>query len=314
MSVTTTCRAPVKRAIAVAMMPMGPAPVMSTSSPTMLKARAVCVALPNGSRIEAMSSGIESGSLKVLSAGIARYCANAPGRLTPTPTVLRHRWRRPARQLRQYPQVMWPSPETRSPILNPRTSCPISTISPTYSCPTCIGTGIVFCAQSSQFQMCRSVPQIAVLRMRIMTSLCPISGFLRRVSVRPGARSSFASAFIARILNDAERFADLREGCHRAVDLLGRVRGAHLRADARLALWHHRVGEADHVHAFREQRIGHPRGERRVAEHDGDDRMLARHQGEAERGHRVAEALTVLAHAPAQRLAFGARQQLEHLE
>ena len=37
-------------------------------------------------------------------------------RLTPTPSVLRQRWRVPARQLRQWPQVMCPSPETRSPI------------------------------------------------------------------------------------------------------------------------------------------------------------------------------------------------------
>ena len=58
---------------------------------------------------------------------------------------------------------------------------------------TTIGTGIVFCAQSSQFQICRSVPQIAVLRIRIMTSLCPTSGFLTRVSVSPGARPPLAA-------------------------------------------------------------------------------------------------------------------------
>ena len=44
--------------------------------------------------------------------------------------------------------------------------------------------------------MWMSVPQIAVFRIRIITSLCPTSGLLTRVSVRPGARSSFASAFI----------------------------------------------------------------------------------------------------------------------
>ena len=46
----TMWRAPQCRAMATAMMPMGPAPVMSTSSPTTLKASAVCVALPK--RIE----------------------------------------------------------------------------------------------------------------------------------------------------------------------------------------------------------------------------------------------------------------------
>ena len=159
------------------MMPIGPAPVISTSSPTRLNDSAVCVALPNGSKIDARSSEMSSGILNALNAGITRYSANAPSRLTPTPTVLRHRWRRPARQLRQKPQVMWPSPDTRSPIAKPRTSWPMSTISPTYSWPTCIGTGIVLRAHSSQFQMCMSVPQIAVLRIRIITSLWPTSGF-----------------------------------------------------------------------------------------------------------------------------------------
>jgi len=42
------------------------------------------------SRIEATSSLIDSGSLKALNAGITRYSAKQPGRLTPTPTVLRH--------------------------------------------------------------------------------------------------------------------------------------------------------------------------------------------------------------------------------
>ncbi len=81
----TTWRAPQCRAIETAMMPIGPAPVMSTSSPTRLKARAVWVALPNGSRMEAISSSMAFGSLKTLDAGSVRYSANAPGRLTPTP-------------------------------------------------------------------------------------------------------------------------------------------------------------------------------------------------------------------------------------
>ncbi len=67
-----------------------------------------------------------------------------------TPTVLRHRWRRPARQLRQCPQVMWPSPETRSPGAKPATSPPTSTTSPANSWPIVIGTGMVFRDQSSQ--------------------------------------------------------------------------------------------------------------------------------------------------------------------
>ncbi len=127
------------------MQPMGPAPVMSTSSPTTSNLRAQWVALPKGSRKAAMSSEMSGGSLKALLAGRSRYSAKQPGRLTPTPTVLRQRWRLPARQLRQWPQVMWPSPETRSPAAKPLTSLPTSTISPTNSWPTCIGTGMVRC-------------------------------------------------------------------------------------------------------------------------------------------------------------------------
>ena len=59
------------------MMPMGPAPVISTSSPTMLKARAVCVALPNGSRMLAMSSVTASGSLNALLAGMTQVFGEA---------------------------------------------------------------------------------------------------------------------------------------------------------------------------------------------------------------------------------------------
>ena len=98
----------------------------------------------------AMSSPISSGSGKALTAGIAKYSAKQPGRFTPTPTALRHRWRRPARQLRQWPQLTWPSPETRSPIAKPATSVPSSAISPTNSWPTVIGTGMVRRDQSSQ--------------------------------------------------------------------------------------------------------------------------------------------------------------------
>ena len=254
MSVMTTCRAPTWRATAPAMMPIGPAPVISTSSPTRLKDSAVCVALPNGSKIAASSSGMSAGILKALKAGIARYSAKAPARLTPTPTVLRHRCRRPARQLRQKPQVMWPSPDTRSPISNPLTSLPSSAISPTYSWPTWSGTGSVFCAQSSQFQIWQSVPQIAVFLMRISTSFGPTSGFATSVRVRPGARSSLAMAFIVGFLmillsNDSKGFAGLDEAGDGAVDVVGRMAGAHLGTDPRLALGHDRIGESYDVNA-----------------------------------------------------------------
>ena len=68
-SVMTTCRAPTWRATAPAMMPIGPAPVISTSSPTRSKASAVWTALPSGSRIAPSSSSTSSGKGTMLNAG-----------------------------------------------------------------------------------------------------------------------------------------------------------------------------------------------------------------------------------------------------
>ena len=115
MSVITTLRAPARRATKAPMMPMGPAPVTSTSSPTRSKLSAVCTALPNGSKIAATSSGTSSGIGTTFDSGTQRYSAKLPGRCTPTPSVLRQRCPLPARQLRQTPQVMCPSAETRWP-------------------------------------------------------------------------------------------------------------------------------------------------------------------------------------------------------
>src|SRR5436190_20399418 len=59
-----------------------------------------------------------------------------------------------------------------------------------------IGTGMVFCAQSSQLQMCRSVPQIDAFNTRISTSSLPTSGTGTSSSHRPGSRLVFTTAFI----------------------------------------------------------------------------------------------------------------------
>src|SRR5436309_14259188 len=98
---------------------------------------------------------------------------------------------------------------------------------------------MVFCAHSSQFQMCRSVPQIAVLRIRIMTSLCPTSGFFTRVSVRPGARSCLANSFTCEFLVEpsaahSQGRPDPSKRPYRAVELLGGLPGAHSPAESEL--------------------------------------------------------------------------------
>ena len=49
--------------------------------------------------------------------GMARCSPNAPGQFTPTPSVFRAKCPLPARQFRQSPQTISPSPETRWPTL-----------------------------------------------------------------------------------------------------------------------------------------------------------------------------------------------------
>ena len=78
-SVMTTLRAPMWRTIAVAMMPIGPAPVISTSSPTTSKRSAVCVALPNGSSTAATLSSMCAGTTKTFSAGIDDVLGESAG-------------------------------------------------------------------------------------------------------------------------------------------------------------------------------------------------------------------------------------------
>mmetsp|Transcript_32430 Transcript_32430/g.82304 ORF Transcript_32430/g.82304 Transcript_32430/m.82304 type:complete len:243 (+) Transcript_32430:422-1150(+) len=79
MSVMTTFRAPTCLQIATAMMPMGPAPVMSTSSPTRSKDRAVCVAFPRASMKLATSSVTLSWSSKTFWARKAEVFCEATG-------------------------------------------------------------------------------------------------------------------------------------------------------------------------------------------------------------------------------------------
>ena len=66
----TTRRAPAYLQMPPAMMPMGPAPVMSTSSPMSGNISAVCVALPKASKKETTSSGRLSSMAMTLRAGM----------------------------------------------------------------------------------------------------------------------------------------------------------------------------------------------------------------------------------------------------
>ena len=82
-SLTTMWRAPAWRATAVAMRPIGPAPLMSTSSPRTGNASAVWTALPNGSKIAATSSSMPGQWCQMFVIGRATNSAKAPSRPTP---------------------------------------------------------------------------------------------------------------------------------------------------------------------------------------------------------------------------------------
>src|SRR5688572_8965159 len=179
--------------------------------------------------------------------------------------------------------------------------------------------------------MCMSVPQIAVLRTLMSTSLWPTRGSGMSCSQMPGSARALTRAFMvgagfalfavllagsedgARVANtannanpapilldDGELAPDLCECVDGAVQVRPREARGHLRADARLALRHHREREADDVDAVREQAVGHAHREARIAQHDRDDGMLAGNQVEAQRAHAFAEVARVVEQALAE--------------
>src|SRR5689334_20840711 len=68
----------------------------------------------------------------------------------------------------------------------------------------------------------------------------------------------------------------------------------HLRPDARLPLGNHREGEPDDIDPELEQAIGHAPGERGIAQHHGNDGMLARLQVEAGPRHALTEVARIV--------------------
>ena len=134
------------------------------------------------------------------SSGSTTYSAKAPARFTPTPCVCAHKWRRPARQLRQRPQTTCPSPLTKSPGLKIRN----------------VGTHFNhFAAElvpNHERHVDRvlrplipvinvqSVPQIPVASTRIFTSLIPGDGSGTFSSHKPFAAWLFTKAFILNVL------------------------------------------------------------------------------------------------------------------
>ena len=67
------------------MSPIGPAPVISKSSPTIPKQFIEWTAFPKGSKNEAISELVLSGIGQIFDSGITRYSAKAPFLWTPIP-------------------------------------------------------------------------------------------------------------------------------------------------------------------------------------------------------------------------------------
>ena len=70
--------------------------------------------------------------------------------------------------------------------------------------------------------------------------------------------------------------------------------GGDLRADARFAFGHDRKRKTNHVYSLTEKRVSHFSRKRRISEHYGDDRVLARDESEAETAHLSSEIVSVI--------------------
>ena len=183
-------------------------------------------------------------------------------------------------------------PLARDAVADPKrvTAAPVAAMRPTNSWPTTIGTGTVAAAQASQFQMCTSVPQIALLSTAISTSFGPGSGTGTSCMAEAGLGPCLDQrAHAGGHATTPSARPDFGEGGDRRRDVFGRMGGGHLGADARLAARNHREGEAGDVDAAREHRLGEVLGQAGVAEHHRDDRVAGAGEGEAERRHVAAE-------------------------
>ncbi len=155
------------------------------------KESAVCTALQTGQRLMLDRQERFLQGCRALNAGITRNSENAPVRLTPTPVVLRQRWVRPPRQLRQWPHVWCDLRQIHdSAISKPRTSWPVPTTTHVFVTYyhrywDCV------CDRLSRFVDIMRRTQIAVFAQYGWRSLWPISGFSlgRRKCLRFGLQA-----------------------------------------------------------------------------------------------------------------------------
>lgn len=98
-----------------------------------------CTAQETGSTRAPSRSSTMSGNAWALAAGTATYSANAPPTVSPIAPQFAHRFPRPARQARQWPQNSDGSTATRVPSVSPSTPPPSATTRPANSWPGTMG-------------------------------------------------------------------------------------------------------------------------------------------------------------------------------
>src|SRR5262245_28409812 len=98
---------------------------------------------------------------------------------------------------------------------------------------------------------------------------------------RPSCRSALTNARMRSVLNDTKLLAHFRKCCRGLVNILRRVGGRHLSADAGRALWDCRIERGGPRVAPLLSLRRHVLSELGFAQHDRDDRMLARQKVKA---------------------------------
>ncbi len=154
-----------------------------------------------------------------------------------------------------------------------------------------------------------SVPQMAERCTLMRTSLWPTDGSGHILHPDPGFRTSLDQRFHRlSLMNDAELAARATERLDHLIELRRGMRGAQLSANSRLSMGHDRKGERDDVDALGLHALREPHRERGLAEHDGNDGVLAGKQIEPQALHVLAKIPGVRMHPLAQ---FGANSRAD---
>jgi hypothetical protein len=163
---------PARPARSATMPPIGPHPVIATTSPGAgARRRSACKATASGSAIARCRSGTPSGAAMTLRAGSVTDSAKPPSMTSPMKPSRSHTWPNPAQHAAHFPQRQRLSTITRWPKRTCATSGPIAVTVPTNSWPATEGARLI---QAPVLKLCRSEPQMPAAKTASVTS--PIFG------------------------------------------------------------------------------------------------------------------------------------------